>query len=66
MNKYVIKRTPEGEYYFTLSAKNGAIICRSNTYASEAGALNGIESVRANAYTDVIEYEDKSAKKSTE
>ena len=66
MNKYTIKRTVKGDYYFTLSAKNGAVICKSNLYASEAGVLNGVESVRANAYTDVIEYEDKSTKKPTE
>ena len=37
------------EFYFRLKAANGQIILSSEGYAQKAGALNGIESVKANA-----------------
>ncbi len=38
-----------GEYRFNLVASNGQVIASSQGYASKAGALNGIESVKNNA-----------------
>lgn len=38
-----------GEYRFNLVASNGQVIASSQGYASKAGALNGIESVKNHA-----------------
>jgi uncharacterized protein YegP (UPF0339 family) len=38
-----------GDYRFRLKAGNGEVIATGQGYASKAGALNGIDSVRRNA-----------------
>ena len=38
-----------GKYRFKLKAANGEIIATSEGYASKAGCVNGIESVKKNA-----------------
>ena len=44
-----------GNYRFRLKARNGQIIAVSDSYATKAGCLNGIESVRHNApLADII------------
>lgn len=48
MGKYVVKNTNTG-IKFDLKATNGEIIANSEVYESEAGCMNGIESVRTNA-----------------
>ena len=47
--KFVISKDKKGEYRFVLKAGNGEIIAMSEGYAAKASAMNGIESVRANA-----------------
>jgi uncharacterized protein YegP (UPF0339 family) len=45
-----------GEVRFRLKAGNGEVIALSSEgYASKAGALNGIESVRRNADAEIVE-----------
>jgi len=45
-----------GEYRFRLKAGNGEVIALSSEgYASKSGALNGIESIRKNASSDIVE-----------
>lgn len=45
-----------GEYRFRLKAGNGEIIALSSEgYKSKASALNGIESIRKNAGSDITE-----------
>jgi uncharacterized protein YegP (UPF0339 family) len=51
MGKFVIKQTNSG-YRFNLKADNGQIILTSETYASKAGCLNGVDSVKSNARYD--------------
>lgn len=46
---YVMKRSSNGQYHFTLHASNGEIILSSEMYASKASAENGISSVQANS-----------------
>lgn len=36
----------KGEFRFRLKARNGRILCQSEGYKTEAGCLNGIDSVR--------------------
>lgn len=47
--KFVISKDKKGEYRFVLKAGNGEVIAMSEGYAAKASAMNGIESVRANA-----------------
>ena len=43
-----------GEYRFRLKATNGEIILSSEGYAKKASCLNGIESVRKNADSEIV------------
>ena len=53
--KFEIKKDVAGEFRFNLVATNGEIIAVSQGYNTKDNALNGIESVRENASTAVIE-----------
>jgi len=45
-----------GEYRFRLKAGNGEVIALSSEgYTSKAGALSGIDSIRRNADSDIVE-----------
>ncbi|MBO9626174.1 MAG: DUF1508 domain-containing protein [Microbacterium sp.] len=45
-----------GEYRFRLKAGNGEVIALSSEgYTSKSGALNGIESIRRNADSEIVE-----------
>lgn len=45
-----------GEYRFRLKAGNGEVIALSSEgYSTKASALNGIESIRKNASSDIVE-----------
>ena len=43
--KFVLKKTEDGQFHFTLQAKNGETIVQSETYTTKKNAKNGIESV---------------------
>jgi uncharacterized protein YegP (UPF0339 family) len=47
--KFVLTKTANGQYHFVLKASNGQTVAQSETYASKAAALAGIESVKTNA-----------------
>ncbi len=47
--KFQLKRGSSGKYHFNLLASNGQVIATSESYESKRSALNGIESVKANA-----------------
>ena len=47
--KFEVYTDKAGEYRFRLKATNGQIIAVSEGYTSEAGCLNGVESVKKNA-----------------
>ena len=47
--KFEVFKAKNGEYYFSLHAKNGQKILGSEGYSSKAACLNGIESVRKNS-----------------
>lgn len=46
-----------GEHRFRLKAKNGQIIAVSEGYKAKKNCLNGIESVRVNSITEIVEEE---------
>jgi uncharacterized protein YegP (UPF0339 family) len=57
--KFQVYQDKSGEFRFKLVASNGQVIAVSEGYKSKASAMNGIESVKTNAPTAVIE--DKTA-----
>ncbi len=46
MNYFTIKRSVNGQYYWTLSAPNNEVIATSEMYWTKASAENGIRSVK--------------------
>ena len=52
--KFELYYDKSGDYRFRLKARNGSIIAKSQGYTNKINCLNGIESVRKNALTDVI------------
>ena len=61
MAKYVLTKSSDGQFYFTLRADNGERILTSEMYKAKPAALNGIESVKLNASNDG-RYERKMSK----
>ena len=53
--KYELYKSSNGEYRFRLKAGNGEVIATSEGYSSKAGALGGIDSVKRNADSEVVE-----------
>ena len=54
-NRYEKKTSNRSEHYFNLKATNGQVIGSSEMYRSEAGMNNGIESVKKNAASAVVD-----------
>ena len=50
--KFVLKKSTNGQYHFSLKAGNGETILKSELYTTKASAENGIASVRTNAPND--------------
>lgn len=44
--KFVLSKTKKGQFHFVLLAKNGKVICQSETYKTRRAALNAIERIR--------------------
>lgn len=57
-----IKRSKNKQFYFTVMAKNGRVLCTSETYKRKHGCLTGINSLvkKLKANITII---DKSKKK---
>jgi len=51
--KFVWKATSSGKFHFSLVAANGQVISTSQTYNSKESCLNGMESVRKNADSNI-------------
>jgi uncharacterized protein YegP (UPF0339 family) len=54
---YELYQDKGGDWRFRLKAGNGEVIATGQGYASKSGALNGIDSVRRNADSEVVEVE---------
>lgn len=54
--RYELRRSKDGQYYFTLKADNNEPILVSETYPRKAGALKGMAAVMENA-DDADHYE---------
>lgn len=57
--RFVLMGPSGGQYRFVLKAANGEIILYSERYTTKAGAMNGIQSVKANSPIDA-RYDRKS------
>ena len=55
--KFEVYTDKAGEFRFRLKAKNGEIIATGEGYKAKASCMNGIESVRKNADSPVVEEE---------
>jgi len=55
--KFEVYNDKAGEFRFRLKARNGEIILASEGYTSKSGCMNGIESVKKNADSEVVEAE---------
>ena len=53
--KFEVYTDKSGEFRFRLKAKNGEVIAAGEGYKAKASGLNGIESVRKNADSEVVE-----------
>jgi len=47
--RFEIKKSANGQFYFTLIAPNNEIIATSEMYTTKQNCQNGIESVKRNA-----------------
>jgi uncharacterized protein YegP (UPF0339 family) len=47
--KFVIKKSSDGQFRFTLVASNGQVVATSETYSRKASALSTIASIQKNA-----------------
>ncbi|NLG73143.1 MAG: YegP family protein [Chloroflexi bacterium] len=50
--QYKLRKSSNGQFYFSLTAENNEPILASEMYKSKDGALKGIESVRVNSPED--------------
>lgn len=46
MNKFVIKRSKDNQFYFVLVANNGEVILTSETYKRKRDSVRGVRAVR--------------------
>lgn len=50
---FVLSKAKDGRIYFNLLAANKQVICTSQPYTAKASALNGIDSIRRNADSEI-------------
>ncbi len=53
--KFEVYKDKSGGYRFRLKAGNGEVIASSESYTTKAAALNGVDSVKNNAGSDVVD-----------
>ena len=53
--KFEVYKDKSGGYRFRLKAGNGETIASSESYTTKAAALKGIDSVKNNAGSDVVD-----------
>ena len=55
--KFEVYQDKAGEFRFRLKATNGQVIATGEGYKAKASCLNGVESVKKNADSEVVEEE---------
>jgi len=46
---FILRKSTNRQFYFVLTAKNGAVLVTSESYKTRRGAINGMQSTFANA-----------------
>lgn len=59
--KFEVYKDKSGGFRFRLKAANGEVIASSQSYKSKASAMGGIESVKKNAGSDVVDLSEEPA-----
>ncbi len=49
MMKFEIRKAENGQFFFSIKASNGQIICTSETFESKLSAKEAIDSIKQNA-----------------
>ena len=55
VEKFLVQKSKDNQFYFQLIAPNGETIATSETYSTKDNAMNGIEAVKTYAATAEIE-----------
>lgn len=55
---WTIFKGKDRKWYFHLRAQNGKVLLQSEAYNSKQSAIKGINSIRVNANSSIIDYED--------
>jgi uncharacterized protein YegP (UPF0339 family) len=58
--KYEVYKDGSGGFRFRLKAANGEVVASSESYKTKASALGGIESVKKNADSRVVDLTEES------
>ncbi|MDJ0354425.1 DUF1508 domain-containing protein [Pseudarthrobacter sp. PH31-O2] len=58
--KFEVYKDKSGGYRFRLKAGNGETLASSESYKTKASALNGVESVKKNAGSDIVDLTEES------
>lgn len=58
--KFEVYKDKSGGYRFRLKAGNGETIASSESYKTKASAMSGVESVKKNAGSDVVDLTEES------
>lgn len=53
--KFEVYKDSSGGFRFRLKAGNGEVIATGESYSSKAAAVKGIESVKTNAGSDIVD-----------
>lgn len=59
--KYEVYKDKSGGFRFRLKASNGEVIASSQSYKTKASALGGVESVKKNADSPVVDLTEAAA-----
>jgi uncharacterized protein YegP (UPF0339 family) len=58
--KFEVYKDKSGGFRFRLKAGNGEVVASSESYKTKAGALGGVESVKKNAGSDIVDLTEES------
>lgn len=56
--KFEVYKDSSGGFRFRLKAGNGEVIATGESYSSKAAAMKGVESVKNNAGSDIVDLTD--------
>jgi uncharacterized protein len=60
--KFVVKKSSDGQFRFTLVASNGQVVATSETYSRKASAMSTIASIQKNAASATVDDQSGAAR----